>query len=103
MARKLATYVHIDGVAYGPNDDVPADVAKKITNPKAWADGKGSKADGDAPPASIDDMNAKELKAEIDRRNEGRDDDAKLSKSGKNADLLAALKADDAAADADDD
>lgn len=38
-----------------------------------------------------------DLKAEIDKRNEGRDDDKKLSKSGKKAELLAALAADDAA------
>jgi hypothetical protein len=35
-AKKLVTYVHVDGQVYGPNDDVPADVAKQITNPKAW-------------------------------------------------------------------
>lgn len=34
--KKLATFVHVDGQAYGPEDDVPADVAKKIENPKAW-------------------------------------------------------------------
>ena len=44
MGRKLATYVHVhteDGAnskVFGPDDDVPADVAKLITNPKAWAD-----------------------------------------------------------------
>lgn len=36
-ARKLASFVHVDGVAYGPDDDVPVDVAKQITNPSAWA------------------------------------------------------------------
>lgn len=35
-AKKLRTYVHVDGQAYGPNDDVPAEVAKRIENPKAW-------------------------------------------------------------------
>ena len=35
--KKLATYVHVDGVAYGPDDDVPADVVKKITNEDVWA------------------------------------------------------------------
>lgn len=35
--RKLANHVHVDGKVYGPDDDVPAAVAKKITNPKAWA------------------------------------------------------------------
>ncbi len=36
--RKLVTYVHVDGQVYGPDSDVPADVAKRITNPKAWSD-----------------------------------------------------------------
>ena len=34
--RKLAGYVHVDGVAYGPDDTVPTDVAKQITNEAAW-------------------------------------------------------------------
>lgn len=45
---------------------------------------------------SIQDMTKAELQAEIDRRNEGREDDAKLSRSGNKDDLLAALEADDA-------
>jgi len=36
--RKLSTYVHIDGVAYGPDDEVPAEVAERITAPGVWAD-----------------------------------------------------------------
>lgn len=36
--RKLAVYVSVDGVQYGPDDDVPADVAKKIENPDVWAE-----------------------------------------------------------------
>lgn len=37
VSKKLAAFVQVDGVVYGPDDSVPADVAKKITNPKAWA------------------------------------------------------------------
>lgn len=33
---KLRTYVHVGGKVYGPGDDVPAEVAKKITNPDVW-------------------------------------------------------------------
>lgn len=44
---------------------------------------------------AVADMTVAELKAEIDRRNEGREDDAKLSKSGSKDDLIAALEADD--------
>lgn len=36
--RKLATFVHVDGVAYGPDDEVPAEVAERITAPGVWAD-----------------------------------------------------------------
>lgn len=44
MAKRLVSTVHVhledEGrtVVYGPDDDVPADHAKLITNPKAWAD-----------------------------------------------------------------
>ncbi|MFE7799013.1 hypothetical protein [Nocardia sp. NPDC057440] len=39
--RRLATYVHVhDGEGnprvFGPDDEVPAEVAKLITNPSAW-------------------------------------------------------------------
>lgn len=40
------------------------------------------------------------LKAEIDARNEERDEDSQISKDGKKADLIAALQADDTANDA---
>jgi hypothetical protein len=33
----LNTYVHVEGVAYGPGDDIPDDVAAKILNPDVWA------------------------------------------------------------------
>lgn len=35
---KLNTHVNVDGSWYGPDNDVPAEVAKRITNPKVWAD-----------------------------------------------------------------
>jgi hypothetical protein len=38
---KLNTTVHVDGVAYGPGKDIPAEVAAQITNPDVW--------DGDPP------------------------------------------------------
>lgn len=37
MGRQLVAFVHVDGQVYGPGDDVPDEVAEKITNPKAWA------------------------------------------------------------------
>lgn len=41
MGRRLRSYVHVpvglDWVVYGPDDEVPAEHAALITNPKAWA------------------------------------------------------------------
>lgn len=38
MAKTLTRTVYVDGVAYGPASAIPEDVAKRITNPKVWAD-----------------------------------------------------------------
>ena len=86
--RKLATYVRVDGTAYGPNDDVPADVAKQITNPKAWADGSADSDDAGDGAKSYSSMNKGELEAEIAERG--------LDASGTKPELIAALEADDA-------
>lgn len=49
MAKRLTRTVFVDGVAYGPASAIPEDVAKRITNPKVWAD-----ADASAPaPAGV--------------------------------------------------
>lgn len=93
--RKLVTTVYVGGVAYGPDSDVPSDVAELITNPKAWGDDP-STADRatNKPPTKA------EMKAEIDRRNADRDDEHKIvPASDKNDDLAAAIKADDEAGD----
>lgn len=73
MAKTLKRTVFVDEVAYGPSSAIPEAVAKRITNPKAWAD-----ADASAPaPAGVvsapaehpvdrppsDDWTVKELKA----------------------------------------
>lgn len=47
MARRLNTYVHVDGTAYGPDDDVPAEVAERIGD-HAWAD-DSDQGDGGEP------------------------------------------------------
>lgn len=44
---RLRTYVTVRGVTYGPDSEVPADVAARITNPKAW-DGPAPAAAGDS-------------------------------------------------------
>ncbi|MEW1867040.1 hypothetical protein AB0420_02380 [Streptomyces caelestis] len=45
MARRLRTYVHVDGTAYGPGDDVPAEVAERIGD-HAW-ETDGDQDDGE--------------------------------------------------------
>lgn len=35
---KLNTNVNVDGVWYGPDSDLPDDVAARITNPKVWSE-----------------------------------------------------------------
>lgn len=46
--RKLVTYVHVNGQVYGPDSDVPADVAERITNPKAWGEQEADKASSES-------------------------------------------------------
>ncbi|MEU1761300.1 hypothetical protein [Micromonospora sp. NPDC005652] len=53
---RLAGRVYAGGQWYGPDDEVPADVARRIDNPKAWEGGKmptfdDGEADGDDEPA----------------------------------------------------
>lgn len=66
--------------------------------PKAWLGtefGEGLKQAGKSSSGSSG-PSVDELKDEIDKRNEGREDDAKIVPAGtKKADLVAALKADD--------
>ena len=75
------------------NDDLRSQVAA--------ASGDGADENGadenDEPTATVDydALDFEALKAEIDRRNEGRDDEAKLSKRGSKDTLAAALRSDD--------
>lgn len=51
MGRALRTYVHVhdeDGQThvFGPDDEVPAWAAKRITNPAAWEDDAGEDTGG---------------------------------------------------------
>jgi len=57
--KKLVAFVHVNGVAYGPNDDVPAEVAKLITNPKAWG--------GEVPSDSVEARTAASLDPAADK------------------------------------
>jgi hypothetical protein len=40
VGAQLVKRVDVDGVWYGPGDEIPADVAAKIRNPKVWEGGK---------------------------------------------------------------
>lgn len=51
---KLTAFVNVDGAWYGPDDDVPGEVAAKIQNPKVWASGSAPAAAEDEP-AKVDD------------------------------------------------
>lgn len=47
--RRLVTYVHVEGVAYGPDDEVPAEVAERITAPGVWSDEVAAEEDAGEP------------------------------------------------------
>lgn len=97
MSKQLAVNVQVDGVLYEAGSTPPKDIADQIDNPKAWATGDESVPEPEASP--YDSMKPAELKAEVERRNAGRDADVQIEPDGKSAAaLVAALKADDAAA-----
>lgn len=52
-------------------------------------------ATSDTEPSGYKSLKADELKAEIDKRNEGREEADQISPEGKKEDLVAALEADD--------
>jgi hypothetical protein len=41
-------YVHVGGQAFGPGDEIPAELQGEVRNPAVWADGDGT-AEVDAP------------------------------------------------------
>lgn len=115
MGRRLKTtvWVHaedggIDMVSFGPDDEKIPGWAKKQMGDHVWDD---QDEDADeaptpaAPPAPgedagdvYDQLLKADLNAEIDRRNQGRDDDQLIKPEGtKNDALIAALRADDQA------
>lgn len=60
--RVLASTVHVDGAVYEAGASVPAEVAKLITNPKAWADGStlAASASGEAEEKAAAEAKAKD-------------------------------------------
>jgi hypothetical protein len=98
MAHRLNTRVYVDGSWYGPDVDVPAEVADLITNPDVWAEGGPTEPKAEAPAAKVkepprggpgssadawrsfmvaqgyevpDDASAKDMQSAWDARNEG--------------------------------
>lgn len=57
--RALNTNVYVDGTWYGPGDRVPAEVAEKIANPKAWSDDDPPQADRTEQGAAVKQPNRK--------------------------------------------
>lgn len=90
--RKLAGYVHVhdsEGVShvFGPDDDVPAELAKLITNPAAWQ----------AEPAEQDDDEPSDSWTVADLRAYAELHDIDLGDATKKADILKAITGDDSA------
>ena len=103
-AGKLATSVRVTDeggrhVVIAAGDDVPAWASKPIVNPKAWGgdapEAEMTNADGEPAAEGYESKTVAELRAEIKARNEGRDDESRVSADGNKADLIAALEADD--------
>ena len=98
MAKTLAMTVHVDGKVYKAGESVDADVAKQITNPKAFGESASADAPAEDEGTTYSSMSKGDLESEIATRNEGRDEADLISPAGKNKpDLVAALAADDAA------
>ncbi|GGX01941.1 hypothetical protein [Streptomyces chryseus] len=61
--RRLNTFVHVGGEAYGPGDEVPAEIAEQIGD-HAWADtadvadGQGADGQGDEGQGDSDALDA---------------------------------------------
>lgn len=74
-------------------DLVHPDDLESGSSASASTGGEGGSEGGES--SEYDGFTVAELKDEIDARNEGREDDSKLSKTGTKAELVAALVADD--------
>ncbi|MGW3888895.1 SAP domain-containing protein [Micromonospora chokoriensis] len=86
----MKRYTHItNGARVQVRDDKVMD--------SSWVPEDQPKAAASSPDSGYEGMKVADLKAEIDRRNEGRDEADRVSSEGKKADLVAALEADDTA------
>lgn len=85
-AKKAAVYVTVGGVTYAPGEEVPAEAAGDVNAPGVFEGEGGSR---------YDEMKVADLRSEIESRNAGRDESARVPAEGTKADLVAALQADD--------
>ena len=84
MGRSLAVHTTVGSATYAPGP-VSDDIANQIENQSVFEAGD----------AAYDDMTVADLRDMIDSRNEGRDDDTKMSRSGTKAELVDTLEDDD--------
>lgn len=94
MPGRVNSYVHVVDAGgkshvFGPSDDVPAWAAKVIDNESVWAEKPATDMEG------YSSLKLDELRAEIAKRNEGRNEADLIPPAGTKADLVAALEADD--------
>ncbi|WP_280201260.1 hypothetical protein [Nocardia cyriacigeorgica] len=90
--RKLAGYVHVhdsEGVShvFGPEDDVPAELAKLITNPAAWQIDQVEESES----VGQDEDDPSEAWTVADLRAYAELHDIDLGDATKKADILAAI------------
>lgn len=104
MSKTLARNVTVEGTTYPKGtklSDMEDGHADLVTNPKAFDEVEDVEGAENLPAeggvyGDSDVWTVERLKQEIDQRNgDGRADDAKLAKTGKRADLVARLEADD--------
>lgn len=98
MRKLTKTVVHKGNVYPAGTPESDIDNASKI-GADVWSGGSSASTkatkDDDSGPAGYDALKVADLKAEIEKRNKGRDDADLLPVDGKKAELVAALTADD--------
>lgn len=94
MTGRLIAYVHVDGVAYGPDDTVPAAVAKRIGS-HAWEDPEAAAGDGDdlAPPTLLQEPPRSGRGSGVDAwRAYAEQEDVDVAPEASREDVIAALE-----------
>jgi len=72
--KKLARHITVEGRTYGPDDEVPADVAEKIRNPKAWVEVDAAEQEPAKGPAGTTDGRKLATAVSVGGRTYGPDD-----------------------------